>query len=181
MVKLVRVVSAMVVAGVCLGALSAAEAQSLADVARQEAERRKAAEKARKTYTNDDLKGGRPLTTMGAAAKPPQEEGQDKAAKGEQGPGKGPTDESVAKRVAELKEELSQLQRDKAQTQQRVDEINSKVLETTDQASLEQLVRERDATIEQYRRLEVDIAAQGKLIAGVEAAAATPKPPSPPQ
>jgi hypothetical protein len=64
------------VALVLLG-VAVSSAQTLADVARKEGERRKALGKATKVYTNDDVKSTRPLTT--AAARP-----EDKA-----GPGGG--------------------------------------------------------------------------------------------
>lgn len=48
--------------------VATASAQSLADVARKENERRKALGKATKVYTNEDVKSTRPLTT--AAARP---------------------------------------------------------------------------------------------------------------
>ena len=65
-----RVVAVCSIAGI-LGGAGSAFAQtaqpSLAEVARQESERRKAVGQSGKVYTNDDTKSGRPLTTGSAS------------------------------------------------------------------------------------------------------------------
>ncbi len=69
--------------------VATASAQSLADVARKENERRKALGKATKVYTNEDVKSTRPLTTAAArpadAASPGSGAGQAGASAGQPG------------------------------------------------------------------------------------------------
>jgi len=73
--------------------VATASAQSLADVARKENERRKALGKATKVYTNEDVKSTRPLTTAAArpadAASPGSGAGQAGASAGQAGAGGG--------------------------------------------------------------------------------------------
>ena len=90
-----RLVAACSLSGILLGtgAVLAQAQPSLADVARQEAERRKTVAKSGKVYTNNDTKTGRPLTTGSSALAKAAEAAQGRAAAGEQasdeGGGKG--------------------------------------------------------------------------------------------
>ena len=71
--------STALIAGVLLTAAVSASAQSLGELAKREAERRKAAPPAAKTYTNSDLKAVPPPTgTPGKAAEDPAKPGEAK-------------------------------------------------------------------------------------------------------
>ena len=147
MTNIVRLVSAMALTGLLGGVPSAlAQQPSLADVARQEAERRKSTDKAKKLYTNDDIKAGRPLTTAGAASAPTPAagtEGADKAAStADQPAGKTSSnklDEVVLKRILDLKEQVSRHQLELERLQTRIDEVNTAVVNAFDQMEREGL------------------------------------------
>lgn len=164
-------VAAAVLAVLLFGGVGAAQAQqpSLADVARQTAEARKAKEKAAKTYTNEDLKGGRPVTVARSGADRPASP-EDKAAVAAADP--------AAKRIEELKAYVAQRRQESERLERRIGELNDAVLNTFSEQQRQTMVRERDAAIDEFRKVQIDIAAQSKAAADLEAEAAK-APPSP--
>lgn len=166
-----------------LGGAAAARAQqpSLAELARQTAEARKAREKTTKTYTNQDLRSGRPLTvTRAPGEKAP-------AAPGDAVEGKAAAADPTAARVQHLRDYVSEKQREADRLQQRVSELNDAVLNTFSEAERQALVKERDAVIAEVRGVQLDIAAQSKAADDLAAAgagnapAAPAVPPAPPK
>ncbi len=164
------------------GAIGAASAQqpSLAEVARKAAEARQAAakDKATKAYTNADLRGGRPLTVTGGsgAAATAGEAGAAGAA--------APAASADAKRAQDLRAYVAERQEEAKRLEQRIRDLNDAVLTSFDEQQRLGLVQERDATIAEIRKVQLDIEAQSKAAADLEAAAksapATPTPTAPP-
>lgn len=164
---------------VLAGAVAAhAQQPSLAEVARQTAETRKAKDKASKTYTNADLKGGA-LTVTGSATKPAESEAKTTAAPTV---APSPADEA-GKRVKELRAYVADQEQEARRLEQRVRELNEAVLSSFYQEQRDALVRERDAALDGIRKLQLDILAQAKAANDLEAAAkaAPPRPSEKPQ
>lgn len=141
-----------------LGGATAARAQqpSLAELARQTAEARKAREKSTKTYTNQDLGSGRPLTVSRA----PGEKAP--AAPGDAAEGKPAAADPTAARIQQLRAYVSEKQKEADRLQQRVSELNDAVLNTFSEEQRQALVKERDGVIAEVRGVQLDIAAQSK-------------------
>ena len=150
------------------GAIGSALAQQppLAEVARKAAEARQAAakDKASKTYTNADLKRGRPLTVTGGSAGTPAAEA------GAAGPAAPPAP-ADAKRVQDLRAYVAERQEEAKRLEQRIRDLNDAVLTSFDEQQRLSLVQERDATIAEIRKVQLDIEAQSKAAADLEAAA----------
>lgn len=170
MKKIDRVVVSVLMAAL-LGFAATARAQqpSLAEVARQTADARKAKEKdkASKTYTNADLKGGRTLTVTGAAA-PAQTEAKGDAVRAAAAPAAG---NETAKRVQELRAYVAERQDETRRLEQRIRELNDAVLNTFSEKEREAFVRERDVAITDIRKAQLDVEAQSKAANDLEAAA----------
>lgn len=173
MMKIDRVVASVLTLAL-LGFAGTARAQqpSLAEVAKQTADARKAKEKdkASKAYTNADLKGGRMLTVTGTAA-PAQAE-----AKGDAGGGAAPpaADDQTAKRVQELRTYVDERQAEARRLEQRMRELNDAVLNTFSEQQRVALVRERDTVLADIRKVQLDVEAQTKAANDLEAAAKAP-------
>jgi hypothetical protein len=165
------VVTVLTLAVLGFAATARAQQPSLAEVARQTADARKAKEKdkASKTYTNADLKGGRALTVTGAA--PAQAEAKGEAAAVAAAPAAG---DETAKRVQELRAYVGERQEEARRLEQRIRELNDAVLNTFSEQQREQLVRERDAVIGDIRKVQLEVAAQTKAADDLEAAAKSP-------
>lgn len=145
-----------------------AQQPSLAEVARQAAESRKARDKATKTYTNDDLKGGRPLTVSGPAA-----EASKPAAEAKAGTPARAT-EDTSKRAEELRAYVAERKLEAERLQRRVADLNDSVLNSFSHEQRQALLRDRDAAIDEFRKVQLDIEAQSKAAADLEAAPAPP-------
>ena len=155
--------------------------KSLADVARQEAERRKTVEKSNKVYTNEDTKGGRPLTTGAASlAKPPAAvaEKAGDAAEGVggregKGAGKGEmTKEARAallKRILDLKDQISRNELEAGKVSAQMNQTNTDVLNSFDQVTRNDLLEQRDGALANYRTLQSDTEALRKVLSDLEA------------
>lgn len=183
------------------GALAQSQ-PSLAEVARQEAERRKSLAKAGKVYTNDDTKTGRPLTTgsspLARAAEKTQEsaEAADKVEGGEAESGgtetgkkatskadskadatkadaaKGNRD-AVTKRILNTQERISRNDVEAQRAQKLVDDINERVLASFDQVERDQLISQRDAAMAAFRKVQADTAELRQVLRDLEAGAAS--------
>jgi hypothetical protein len=167
--KTLDLVVAAVVAVGLLGGAGAASAQqpSLAEVARQTAERRKAKDGESKAYTNEDLKRGRPVTVAGSAPEKPAEAAEPEAK---------PAADATAERVKELREYVAEREQEAQKLEQRIRDLNSGVLNSFDAAQREALVRDRDAALGDFRKVQLDVEAQKKAADDLEAKAAKPAP-----
>ena len=162
-------------------AVGLAQQPSLADVARQEAARRKAVEASTKVYTNQDVTKGRPMTT-GAVAKPatapaaeatvasddaqPAEGHAAAAADDAKAPAK--IDEA---RLAELKNSLTAITTAARIALTAVDKANINIVNLFDETQRNTAAAGRDASLAEYRKLAADIDALNKQIADLEAGA----------
>jgi tetrahydrodipicolinate N-succinyltransferase len=176
-----RLVAACSIAGVLMGTVPAfaqTAQPSLAEIAKQEAERRKALGKASKVYTNDDTRGGRPLTT-GAATAPKAAVQAEKAAAGreEQADAAALRDdqakaalEALQKKIADLKARIAEGEQGQQKIQQQVDQLNNAVINSFDETVREGLVKDREQLLAGYRKQEVDNEAMRMLLAEAEAA-----------
>lgn len=153
---------------------------SLADVARQEAERRKNAEKSSKVYTNADTKSGRPLTTAAAApAKPAPAAGQAGAgpggAAGKDGKGAGKGEmtkearEALLARILDLKEQISRNELQAGKVSAQMDQLNTDVLNSFDQVTRNDLLQQRDGALANFRKLQSDTEGLRKALSDLEA------------
>ena len=189
--RLVAVASLVAAAVFPIAVVAQSEQPSLADVARREAERRKTAPRAEKVYTNTDTQAGRPLTTGAAAPKATAkaegeagQAGQPGAAGAKEGKDANvPADtkgqgepkgiaEALAQRILDLKEQIS---RDTVAGQRlstQVDELNNGVLSAFDAQRRDELVRQRDEVLTEYRKLATGLDELKQVLADLEAEAA---------
>jgi hypothetical protein len=190
-----RLVAACSLTGILLGTGTAlGQAQpSLAEVARQEAERRKSVTKSGKVYTNNDTKTGRPLTTGASPLAKAAETAQERAAGAEQaadeGGGKGAAAkpdgakaarDALLKRVLDTQERISRNDVEAQRVEKQVDDINERVLASFDTVERDQLIRQREAALEAYRRIQADTVELKQVIRDLEAEA-NKAPKAPPQ
>lgn len=182
-----RLVAACSLTGILLGTGAAlAQSQpSLAEVARQEAERRKSVGKTGRVYTNNDTKSGRPLTTGSSPLAKAAETAQERAAGdqadagagagGEKVPGKADSAkaarDAVLKRMLDTQERISRNEVEAQRAQKQVDDINERVLASFDQVEREQLILQRNAAIEAYRRVQADTTELRQVVRDLEAEA----------
>lgn len=175
-------------AGVLVGAvpvLAQTSQPSLAEVARQEAERRKAMGKTtQKVYTNDDTKVGRPLTTA-SASMPRTQAADDKAgsgggagtpgapAAGAQKPA-GKADpakdakNALYQRILDVKEQISRNDVEAAKVQKQVDDLNERVLNSFDSVERANLIAQREAALAHFRKLQDDNEGLRKVVSDLE-------------
>ena len=162
-------------------AVGLAQQPSLAEVARQEAARRKAVEASKKVYTNQDVARGRPLTT-GAVAKPANAPAAEASvasddAQPADGTATPATDDAKAPakvdeaRVAELKNALAAITTAARIAQTAVDKANINIVNLFDEAQRTTAAAGRDASLAEYRKLAAEIDALNKQIADLEAGA----------
>lgn len=157
-----------------VGAVCAQPQPSLAEAARQATEARKAKEKPSKVYTNEDVKTGRALTVTRPAGERP-------AAAADPAPAdpKAAAPDPALKRAQELKAYVADREAETERLQRRLTELNEAVLASFSEEQRQALVRDRDAAIADIRKLQIDIEAQRKAAADLEAGAARQAPPKP--
>jgi hypothetical protein len=161
---------------------SAATAQSLADLAKQEQARRKAIKTPARVYTDADLKRLPPLGPPAGAAQPPATpatgeepkevaqpaEPQAAAAKapGEQEPEKNET--WWRNRITEARAKLEQTKLLYGAMQSRINALTNDWAARDDPAQRAVLANDRDRALGELQRLQKDIDAQTKAIADIE-------------
>ena len=168
----------------------AAAQPSLADVARQEAARRKEMGTSTKVYTNKDVNRGRPLTTAAAVAKLPDPAGTPATeASGAAAPasaqGEGATAAAVAStdpQAAVRREQLARLTEAAALALGHADRLNATIVNLFDETQRRLATEERDRQLTDYRARLAEIEKINTLIgdpqqAETRAPAAAPPPP----
>jgi hypothetical protein len=163
------------VAGVLLLTATIARAQSLADVARKEEDRRKTVNAPAKVYTNDDLKKY-PQTTPppGEAAAPaPEATGKPAAAAPDaQAPAdqqSPPKDEAYWKqRVTEAQAQLERHQEYLLAVQSRINALTAEFYARDDPAQRGQLWSDRTKVLNELESLKKQVADDTKAIADIQ-------------
>jgi len=165
-------------------------AQSLADLARQEEERRKAIQTPGKVYTNDSLRPEPPSSAPAAApvplGQPPQPpaapgtpavpgqvpaagsspEGQPPAA---QAPAPAPqTEAEWRKRIAAARDALSRAQVFAEALQSRINALSTDFVNTDDPVQRDMVAAERQKALAELDRVKQDIQQQQKTITGIQ-------------
>lgn len=156
-----------------------ARAQSLADIAKKEADRRKEAgdkgkPAAKKVYTNDDLKAGPapspgsiPTTPAGDAAKPAAKDGAaDKDAQKKPEDEKG--EEYWRNRMAQAREELRRNEMFREALQTRINSLTNDFSARDDPAQRAQLADDRQKAVAEMGRVTQEIETLKKRIADIE-------------
>jgi hypothetical protein len=159
------VVGALLTAAVPVGA------QSLGDLAKKEAERRKAAPPAAKSYTNEDLKALPPVTPMaGQESTKVEENAKPAPAKGETvKDGEPAKDEKYWRgRVTAAREEIrrNEMFRDALQT--RINALSADFSARDDPFQRAQIADDRQKAIAEMARVTSEIEKSTKTIADIE-------------
>jgi type II secretory pathway pseudopilin PulG len=162
-----------IVAVLLSGTATAVFAQSLADVAKKEEERRKAVKEAGKTYTNSDLKTV-PPATAGAATAPP-EASKPAAADADKDKKDTPKEKDAAKDkdhwAGRMKELRTQLDRDQTYAdalQSRINQLTADFVGRDDPAQRGTIGRDKQKAIDELNRLKQQIVDDKKAISDLE-------------
>jgi hypothetical protein len=163
-----RVICGVVGLGMLVFA-GAAQAQSLADVAKEEQARRKSIKQPTRVYTNDDVKDVKPISTMGQEAKG-QAAGQGTGAgvadgasgagdaKGAGAPTAGGGNEGQwRERMAAAREQLSRTRIQLEAMRGRVGRLAGASLTAASEAEQGQVQRQQQETLQEYDRLRADV------------------------
>jgi len=165
-----------IIAGLLLAA-TAAGAQSLADVAKREEERRKSVRSPGKVYTNDSLRSEPPPSVAAPAqpatpdvqpatpAEPPAAGGQSPA------PEKTPapqTETEWRQGIATSREALSRAQIFAEALQSRVNALSTDFVNRDDPAQREVVAAERQKALTELDRVKQEIQQHQKAIAGIQ-------------
>jgi hypothetical protein len=167
-----RGLAAGVVLVVLSGTASALFAQSLADVAKKEEERRKGLKEPGKTYTNSDLKTVPPATATtstppGDAAKPAAE--VDKEKKDPSKDKDGSKDKDYwAGRMKELRSQLDRDQTYADALQSRINQLTTDFVGRDDPAQRAVIARDKQKAIDELNRLKQQIVDDKKAISDLE-------------
>jgi hypothetical protein len=158
------------------GPVAAVFAQSLADVAKKEEERRKGVKESGKTYTNSDLKSVPPATaqpgqTSGDASKPAAEtaEKDKKEAPGDKD--KSKDKDYWAGRMKELRAQLERDQTYADALQSRINQLTTDFVARDDPAQRGVIARDKQKAIDELNRLKQAIVDEKKAISDLEAEA----------
>jgi hypothetical protein len=163
--------------GVGVPAARAQSQPSLADVARQEAERRKAVKAPTKVYTNDDVKKMAPatLTTAARTQKPESAAASTDAeagpadASGERAADEPAKDEAYwRKRMTDATEQLQRSRLFAEALQSRINGLTTDFVNRDDPAQREVVARQREEALAELDRVNREIAALTKSIADIE-------------
>lgn len=167
---------------------AAAEGQSLADVARQEAERRKAIAAPGKVYTNDSLRtepqSSAPAATAApapgsaetpatppAAGAPAPPDGAAPGATTPAAPGAEPAPQTEAdwrKRAATARDTLARLQTFSEALQSRINALTADFVNRDDPAQREVVAADRQKSLAELERVKQEIAQQQKAIVALQ-------------
>jgi hypothetical protein len=152
-----------------VGASLPLAAQSLADVARQEAERRKAISAAGKVLTNDDVRSRRPLTT--AAAAPGSAEAPAPGSETGAAPREGAAAEPAEDRTRQAEDLRRQVVRDRLALetlQARLNGLTFQMEQVTDGDTRAMLERERAQVAASLEGVQADIAQKEQSLQRLE-------------
>lgn len=166
-VRAMRIPALLLLLGFCLTAALPLRAQTLAEVAKKEEERRKDAKTTPKAYTNKDLPEG-PIapavpvaatapvesTTSGSAAAPAQNDVKDRL--------------YWSKRIEQAR---AQLERDRVLAdalQTRVNSLNTDFVNRDDPAQRAKIAADRDRAMQELDRLKKAVTADEKAIPAIE-------------
>ncbi len=166
-----RVFCVLIGSTLLAGGIAAAQQQpSLAEVARREAERRKAIRTPAKVYTNDDLKTSRPITTAAAAPAPPPDAAKPAAAAAQATQAKEPArDEAFWRnRIAQAREQLQRSQMFLEALQSRANGLYAEFTARDDPAQRAVVANERAKVLAEMERVKIEIQEQTKGIADIE-------------
>jgi len=168
----------LVVVGASVGSVAAQQQPTLAEVARQEAERRQAVKSSSKVYTNDDVKkaANAPISVVSSA---PSAGGQAPPAAGEApgepaaGQAKGPTepakDEAYwRKRMADAQEQLQRSRLFAEALQSRINALTTDFVARDDPYQRQQIAQQRQEALAELDRVRRDIEAQTRAVDDLE-------------
>jgi hypothetical protein len=168
----------LLIGAIVLGMAGTARAQdqpSLAEVARREAERRKATGQPKRVYTNADVKATTAPVSTAAALPPSKDQAADQAASGgaQIQPGKPPDepakDEAYwRQRITQAREQLSRSKLFAEALQSRINALTTDFVNRDDPYQREQIARQRQEALAELDRVNRDIDAQSKAIADIE-------------
>lgn len=170
--------------GLLLAGAAAAGAQSLAEVARQEAERRKTIRTSGKVYTNESLRNEPPPSTPTPAQVPAAPAGPESPAADAQPEG-SPSAPAAApaappaeapphgeadwrKRIAAARDALSRSQIFAEALQSRINALTADFVNRDDPAQREVVAAERQKALAELDRVQQDIEQQQKAIAAIQ-------------
>lgn len=166
------------VAGAVLLVSSGVSAQSLADIARKEKERRKSIGTPSKVYTNRDLRGGSPLTTgtsrpttQADATEATDESTPDgtEAAEQPEAEEQSPRDETYWRdRITAARNQVSRSELMLKSLQNRVDGLWAEFTARDDPAGRAVIERDRLEALAELERVRTEIEEQNKNIAAIE-------------
>jgi hypothetical protein len=162
--------------GVTLAAQSPPAAQSLADVARKEQDRRKAIKKPAKVLTNKDLgaplQGGTPAAATPAAGSPGSTDADKNkpAANGTEKKAEGPAKDqaSWSARAKDLQTQLDRDQTFAVAMQSRINALNAQYTNQADPAQQAVLASDRQKSVAELNRLTKQIEDDKKAIADLQ-------------
>ncbi len=171
----------LTVVGFMLLCAPAAQGQSLADVARQEAERRKAIARPGKVYTNDSLRTeprpSAPPPAAAAPAVPPAETpaapaaGAPATTPGGAAPGAAATPATEAdwrKKVAAARDSLARLQTFSEALQSRINALTADFVNRDDPAQRNVVAADREKSLAELERVKQEIAQQQKALTALQ-------------
>jgi hypothetical protein len=152
----------------------AVSAQSLGDVAKKEAERRKAVSGRGKVYTNDTLRPEAPPSSPGAATAAPAAPPAPAAAAPQQAsaPGAGSaapqTEADWRKRITDARDALSRSQTFAEALQSRINALTTDFVNRDDPAQRDKIGAERQKALAELDRVKKDITDQQKAITAIQ-------------
>lgn len=167
-------------AGFMLLCAPAAQGQSLADVARQEAERRKTIAVRGKVYTNDSLRAEPQPSTPPAAAPAPSAPSAEApaapattpegAAPGSSAPAAAtpPTEADWRKKVAAARDSLARLQTFSEALQSRINALTADFVNRDDPAQRNVVAADREKSLAELERVKQEIAQQQKALTALQ-------------
>lgn len=175
----IRTVLAVGLAWSLGGSLALAQQPSLAEVARQEAARRKTVDASKKVYTNKDVDKGRPITTGAAAKAAPTAAGAtapDAAQPaGTAAPMAAPgAPASADPQLARLRSGLALLNSAAADATAAIEKANAALLALADDNQRNAAETAREARLVELRRLQAEIEALTKQIDEASAGSKAP-------
>jgi hypothetical protein len=158
---------------------AAAQQPSLAEVARQEAERRQTVKSTSKVYTNDDVKkaadtpisvvAAAPSAAGEAASKPAEGQAQAAATQPKAAPGEPAKDEAYwRKRATDAQEQLQRSRLFAEALQSRINALTTDFVARDDPYQRQQIAQQRQEALAELDRIHRDIEAQTKAIEDLE-------------
>jgi hypothetical protein len=177
MPSLARGFAAAVTVAVLGGTIASLSAQTLADVAKKEEERRKNLKESGKTYTNSDLQSVPPATASGTpsgdAAKTTPAADTDKKKDGDKDTAKDDKNGAKDKNYwsGRMKELQTQLDRDQTYAdalQSRINQLTTDFVARDDPAQRGVIARDKQKAIDELNRLKQSIVNDKKAISDLE-------------